>query len=46
VLELSMGVAEFTGGEALEPAVSRADAAMYEEKSRRRRARTPALAER
>jgi diguanylate cyclase (GGDEF)-like protein len=46
VLELSMGVAEFTGGEALEPAVSRADAAMYEEKARRRQARIPALAER
>ncbi|MFL5541436.1 MAG: GGDEF domain-containing protein, partial [Longimicrobiaceae bacterium] len=43
VLELSLGVAEFAGGEALEPAVSRADAAMYEEKSRRR-ARLPELA--
>jgi diguanylate cyclase (GGDEF)-like protein len=38
-LELSVGAAEFAGGEALEPAVSRADAAMYEEKSRRREAR-------
>jgi len=46
VLELSLGAAEFAGGEALEPAVSRADAAMYEEKSRRRRARLPELAER
>ena len=46
VLELSLGVAEFAGGEALEPAVSRADAAMYEEKSRRRRARFPEFAER
>lgn len=46
VLELSLGVAEFAGGEALEPAVSRADAAMYEEKSRRRRSRLPELAER
>jgi len=46
VLELSLGVAEFAGGEALEPAVSRADAAMYEEKSRRRLARVPELVER
>jgi diguanylate cyclase (GGDEF)-like protein len=46
VLELSLGVAEFVGGEALEPAVSRADAAMYEDKSRRRRARLPEMAER
>jgi len=46
VLELSVGVAEFAGGEALEPAVSRADAAMYEEKSRRHRARLPELAKR
>ena len=45
-LELSLGAAEFAGGEALEPAVSRADAAMYEEKSRRRRARLPELAQR
>jgi len=45
-LELSLGAAEFAGGEALEPAVSRADAAMYEEKSRRRLARAPELAER
>jgi len=46
LLELSVGVAEFAGGEALEPAVSRADAAMYEEKSRRRRARLLEMAER
>jgi diguanylate cyclase (GGDEF)-like protein len=42
VLQLSVGAAEFAGGEALEPALSRADAAMYEEKSRRRRTRVPA----
>jgi diguanylate cyclase (GGDEF)-like protein len=41
-LLLSVGAAEFAGGEALEPALSRADAAMYEEKSRRRRLRVPA----
>jgi diguanylate cyclase (GGDEF)-like protein len=42
VLQLSVGAAEFAGGEALEPALSRADAAMYEEKSRRRQLRVPA----
>ena len=35
-LQVSIGAAEFSGGEALGPAVSRADAAMYQEKSRRR----------
>ena len=35
-LQLSIGAAEFSGGEALAAAVSRADAAMYQEKSRRR----------
>lgn len=37
-LMMSVGVAEFTGGEALEEAIRRADAAMYDEKSRRRAA--------
>jgi diguanylate cyclase (GGDEF)-like protein len=35
-LLMSVGVAEFTGGEALEDAIQRADAAMYDEKLRRR----------
>ena len=35
-LQLSIGAAEFTGGEELDAAVQRADAAMYDEKSRHR----------
>ncbi|HSU17799.1 GGDEF domain-containing protein [Longimicrobium sp.] len=35
-LMMSVGAAEFAGGEALDEAIRRADAAMYEEKSRRR----------
>ncbi|HEU4560542.1 MAG TPA: GGDEF domain-containing protein [Longimicrobium sp.] len=35
-LQLSIGTAEFSGGEDLDAAVEHADAAMYEEKSRRR----------
>jgi diguanylate cyclase (GGDEF)-like protein len=38
-LEVSVGVAEFAGGEELDAAIRRADAAMYDEKSRRRAAR-------
>lgn len=43
VLELSIGAAEFSGGEALAAAVSRADAEMYLEKSRRRESRLQPL---
>jgi diguanylate cyclase (GGDEF)-like protein len=42
-LELSIGAAEFSGGEALAAAVSRADAEMYREKSRRRELRLQPL---
>jgi diguanylate cyclase (GGDEF)-like protein len=38
-LQWSVGVADFRGGEELEAAVRRADAAMYDDKSRRRVAR-------
>jgi GGDEF domain-containing protein len=42
-LELSVGAAEFSGGENLDAAVRHADAAMYEEKARRRRIRLAAV---
>jgi diguanylate cyclase (GGDEF)-like protein len=43
-LQVSIGAAEFSGGEALGLAVSRADAAMYQEKSRHRASRAPVRA--
>jgi len=40
-LQLSIGAAEFRGGEDMDAAVQRADAAMYDEKSRHRLRRSP-----
>jgi diguanylate cyclase (GGDEF)-like protein len=40
-LEASAGASDYAGGEGLDAAIRRADAAMYDEKSRRRRPRAP-----